>query len=34
MGELRDRMVRDMDVRHFSGRTVEAIFGLKSGSEG
>jgi integrase len=24
MGELRDRMVRDMDVRHFSGRTVEA----------
>jgi integrase/recombinase XerD len=24
MGELRDRMVRDMDVRNFSGRTVEA----------
>jgi len=24
MGELRDRMVRDMDVRRFSGRTVEA----------
>jgi len=24
MGELRDRMVRDMHVRHFSGRTVEA----------
>ena len=24
MGELRDRMVREMDVRHFSGRTVEA----------
>ncbi len=24
MGELRDRMVRDMDVRNFSGRTIEA----------
>jgi integrase/recombinase XerD len=24
MGELRERMVRDMDVRNFSGRTVEA----------
>lgn len=24
MGELRERMVRDMDVRRFSGRTVEA----------
>ncbi len=24
MGELRDRMVRDMDVRNFSGRTVES----------
>ncbi len=30
MGELRDRMVRDMDVRHFSGRTVEAyLAGVK-----
>lgn len=30
MGELRDRMVRDMDVRHFSGRTVEAyVAGVK-----
>ena len=30
MGDLRDRMVRDMDVRHFSGRTVEAyVAGVK-----
>jgi site-specific recombinase XerD len=30
MGELRDRMVRDMDVRNFSGRTVEAyVAGVK-----
>jgi integrase/recombinase XerD len=30
MGELRDRMVRDMDVRQFSGRTVEAyLAGVK-----
>jgi integrase/recombinase XerD len=30
MGERRDRMVRDMDVRHFSGRTVEAyVAGVK-----
>ena len=30
MGELRDRMVRDMDVRRFSGRTVEAyVAGVK-----
>ena len=30
MGELRDRMVRDMDVRHFSQRTVEAyVAGVK-----
>jgi len=30
MGELRDRMVRDMDVRHLSGRTVEAyLAGVK-----
>lgn len=30
MGELRDRMVRDMDVRHFSERTVEAyVAGVK-----
>lgn len=30
MGELRDRMVRDMDVRQFSGRTVEAyVAGVK-----
>jgi integrase/recombinase XerD len=30
MGELRDRMVRDMDVRHFSGRTIEAyVAGVK-----
>ncbi len=30
MGELRDRMVRDMDVRHFSGRTVESyVDGVK-----
>jgi len=30
MGELRNRMVRDMDVRHFSGRTVEAyVAGVK-----
>jgi len=30
MGELRDRMVRDMDVRRFSARTVEAyVAGVK-----
>jgi site-specific recombinase XerD len=30
MGELRDRMVRDMDVRRFSGRTVESyLAGVK-----
>jgi site-specific recombinase XerD len=30
MGELRDRMVRDMDVRNFSGRTVESyVDGVK-----
>jgi site-specific recombinase XerD len=30
MGELRDRMVRDMEVRRFSGRTVEAyVAGVK-----
>ena len=30
MGELRDRMVRDMDVRNFSGRTVESyLAGVK-----
>jgi len=30
MGELRDRMVRDMDVRHFSEHTVEAyVAGVK-----
>ena len=30
MGERRDRMVRDMDVRHLSGRTVEAyVAGVK-----
>ena len=30
MGELRNRMVRDMDVRHLSGRTVEAyLAGVK-----
>ena len=30
MGELRERMVRDMDVRNFSGRTVEAyVAGVK-----
>ena len=30
MGDLRDRMVRDMDVRHFSGHTVEAyVAGVK-----
>jgi len=30
MGDLRDRMVQDMDVRHFSGRTVEAyVAGVK-----
>lgn len=30
MGELRDRMVRDMDVRRFSGRTIESyLAGVK-----
>jgi len=30
MGELRDRMVRDMDVRRFSGRTIESyVAGVK-----
>jgi site-specific recombinase XerD len=30
MGELHDRMVRDMEVRHFSERTVEAyVAGVK-----